>query len=434
MKRSYRTADQIWVRQHNLAVVLNCVWEADAPISRTHIVEMSGLNKGTVGSLLTDLEKWGFVKESGVSDPRPGRPAALMDINPDGGRVIGAEIGVDFISIILTDLKAQVIWSRKIESTGVAFARNQDWVLQQAEALVHEAIRWASHYPCRLLGIGLVVPGLVDHHSGTLLFAPNLQWRNVPLRDMWRQRFQMPVIVENDAKASALGEQMLGVAKQVDSFIYLCGGVGLGGSFVIDRKLYGGMGGFAGEVGHMTLDPNGPMCNCGNRGCWETLVSPTAIIQRVRQEVIEGRTPNFFMDPDISGNPDRIRMKHIVQAAIQGEPVVLKALDEVGRYLGIGIANLVNMFNPGLVVLGGVLSLVGPYILPRARQEIEQRAMAAARQSVEIKISIFKFDACVIGGVALIIQKILNNPAAWHSKQTIQVPFDNRLMIASDVL
>jgi glucokinase-like ROK family protein len=286
-------------------------------------------------------------------------------------------------------------------------------MLEQAERLIQEAIDQIQAAGQRLLGIGVGVPGLVDHATGTLLFAPNLGWRDVPVREMWR-RFGVPVLVENEANAAALGEHMLGVARRVDNFIYLSAGVGLGGGIVIDGKLYGGVGGYAGEIGHMTLVPDGPQCNCGNRGCWETLVGPPAIIERVQQAAREGRTQQLMALPEVDGNIQAIRMKHVLEAAERGELAVLHVLDDAGRYLGIGMANLLNAFNPSLVVLGGVLSLAGPYILPRAQREVEARALAAARAGVDITLSAFKFDACVMGGVSLIVREILSNPAAWH--------------------
>jgi predicted NBD/HSP70 family sugar kinase len=231
---------------------------------------------------------------------------------------------------------------------------------------------------------------------------------------MWRQRFGVPVIVENEANAAALGEHMLGVAKQVESFVYLSAGVGLGGGLVIDGKLYGGTGGYAGEVGHMTLEPEGPQCNCGNRGCWEMLVGPRAILQRVRQAAAEGRAPELMEQCD--RNPHAIQMEHVLQAAAQGQPAVLVALAEVGRYLGIGIANLINALNPRMVVLGGVLSAVSPHILPRAQHELDERTLETAREGIEVKISVFQVDACVVGSVALILRRILDNPAVWQQK------------------
>lgn len=419
MKRRYRTGDQIWVRERNLAIVLNYLWEAGQPVSRSYLVEISGLNKSTVGSLLAQLQSWGFVKESGRSEPRPGRPGTLIDVNPDAGRLIGVEIGVDVISVLVTDLKTQTIWRQKVETRSPA-PLSQTQILEQAERLIHEAIETTT---CQryLFGIGVSVPALIDHTTGMVLFAPNLKWNNVPLREQWQKRFRVPVIVENDANAAALGEQMIGVAKQVDNFVYLSADVGLGGGLIIGGKLYGGKGGFAGEVGHMTLEPDGPPCNCGSHGCWETLVGPVAIVRRVRQAAAEGRTPNLLALDEVNGNVNAIRLEHILDAAAQGESAVLDALSEVGRYLGIGIANLVNTFNPSLIVLGGALGIAGPYILPRAQQEINMRALAAIRQDVQVVWSAFQFDAGAVGGVTLILREILNNPTNWWPKSPSSV-------------
>ncbi len=403
------------MRERNLSIVLNYIWEAGEPIARPRLTEISGLNKSTIGSLLAQLQAWNFIKETGTSSIGPGRPGIMIDINPDAGRLIGVEIGVDFISAVLTDLKANSVWQSKIDTNNEGSTRTPDQatMLEQTEQLIQKAIDLTQIAGQRLLGIGVGVPGLVDHATGSLLFAPNLGWRDVPLREIL-QRFGVPVIVENEANAAALGEHMLGVAQRIDNFIYLSAGVGLGGGIVIDGKLYGGVGGYAGEIGHMTLVPDGPQCNCGNRGCWETLIGPTAIIERVQQAASEGRTPILMALPELNGAVQTIGMKHIIQAAELGEPSVLHVLDEVGRYLGIGIASLLNAFNPSLVVLGGGLSPVGPYILPRAQREVEARALAAARAGVNITLSAFKFDACVMGGVSLIVREILSNPAAWH--------------------
>jgi glucokinase-like ROK family protein len=415
MTRRYQTGYQNWVRERNLAIVLNQLWGADQPVSRTHVVELSGLNKSTVGSLIAQLQAWGLIKESGVSDPRPGRPAALIDIDPDGGRLVGAEIGVDFVSVALTDLKANVVWRQEIKTVdngGLPVPPPQDHVLEQAEALVREAIFRAAACKCRLFGIGLGVPGLVDRATGTLLFAPNLRWRNVPLRDMWGQRFGVPVVVENEAKAGAVAEQTWGEAKQADNFIYLSASVGLGGAVVIDGKLLRGTGGNAGAVGHMTIEPDGLECNCGNRGCWETLIGPRAILQRMRRKAAAGHAPGLLALDEVGGDPRAIRMEHVLRSAGQGEPAVLEVFADVGRYLGIGVANLINAFNPSLVVLGGVLGLASPFILPRTQQEVYSRALATVRESVRITTSTFKLDACVMGGAALILRSILNNPTA----------------------
>jgi glucokinase-like ROK family protein len=411
-QRRYRTGDQNWVRERNLSIVLRYIWEAGEPIARARLTEISGLNKSTMGNLLTQLQAWGFVRETGTVNVGPGRPGVMIDIDPDGGRLIGAEIGVDFISVVLTDLKANVVWRRNLETNGSV--RQQARLIELTEGLVQEAIDQARESGQRLLGIGLGLPGLIDHATGTLLFAPNLGWSNVPFRDMWR-RFGVPVIVENEANAAALGEYMLGVAQHVENFIYLSAGVGLGGGLMIGGQLYGGIDGYAGEVGHMTLAPDGPPCACGNRGCWETFVGPNAILDRIRQAALDGHTPQLLALPEVAGDIGAIRMRHVFEAADRGEARVLQVLDDVGRYLGIGMASLLNALNPSLVVLGGVLSLAGPYILPRAQREVATRALLATRTNVELQLSAFKFDACVMGGVSLIMREVLNNPTGWKA-------------------
>jgi len=427
MAQRYRTGDQLWVREHNLAILFNYIWEANGPISRSNLTETSGLNKSTVGSLLAQLQTWGFVKEVGMVNSGLGRPGVMIDINSDAGRIIGAEIGVGYISMVMTDLKANVVWRRRIEPPPDQEKQPQADVLDQAAKLVEEAIREAEKTGNRLLGIGLGLPGQVDHATGTLLFAPNLGWKNVPLRDLWLHQFNIPVFVENDANASALGEGLLGNARQIDNFIFLSAGVGLGGGLVLDGELYGGAGGFAGEIGHMTLVPDGPQCNCGNRGCWETLIGPAAIVDSVRQAAILGNTPILMSLPGVNGDINAIRMEHVLEAAARKELAVLHVLDEVGRYLGIGIASLVNAFNPSVIVLGGLLSPAGPYLLPRAQREVNARALAAARGMVKIILSAFKFDACVMGGACLVLREILNNPVAWRPDAAHGLPGENIL-------
>ena len=401
-------------------------------MSRTHLTEVSGLNKSTVGSLLAQLQSWGFVRESGISDPRPGRPSVLIDVNIGAGRLIGAEIGVGFTSVVVTDLKSNVIWRDKVESNDIPPSNEQAQRLEQAEELIQEAIAQTTSFGSRLFGMGVGVPGLVDHSTGTLLYAPNLRWHDVPVRDRWQSRFGVPVIVENEANAAALGERMLGAAHSTDNFVYITTDIGLGAGLVIDGKLYGGAGGFAGEVGHMTVEPDGPQCNCGNRGCWETLVGPTAIVRRLRRAVEDGQAADLL--ELCGGDVDAIRMEHVLAAAAQGDPAVLKTLDEVGRYLGVGIANLVNAFNPSLVVLGGVLSLAGPYILPRAQREVNARALAAARRGVGITLSAFGFDACVMGATALVLREILNNPTAWQPEPEQTPPSRDNMTLAGSAL
>jgi glucokinase-like ROK family protein len=410
MKRRLQTGNQNWVRQRNLRIVFNYLWDQGQPVSLAELVKETGLNRSTMGSLVAQLQSWGLIMESGISDPRPGRPAVLVQVDGDGGRVIGVEIGVDFIYVVLLNLKGAIVWQKQIEISDNGDVLAQDLVLNQAQTLIQEAITQALESNCPLFGIGVGVPGIIDHTSGTVLLAPNLKWKNVPLCDLWTQRFRVPVVVAHTGNAAALGEQLLGVAQGTENFFYLNGSVGIGGGIVIDGKLYRGEEGFAGEIGHMTIVPDGPQCSCGNRGCLETFVGGRAITNQVRQAAREGRVPSLLNLSEIAGNPNAIKMKHVLYAAEQGDLVVLQILRQAGSYLGIGIANLINAFNPGLIVLGGTLSLAAQYILPTAQAEINSRVLAVSRKNVQIAVSLFKFESNVVGAASLILREILNDP------------------------
>ena len=289
MPPRYRTADQNWVRERNLSIVLRYIWEAGGPIARARLTEISGLNKSTIGTSAGAIAGVGLCARNRHAECGAG-PPRRADRHQSGRRPHRSARR----SALISSRSCWLICART--SCGgarlipTARSSNQDsaQVMAQAEAVVREAIQQAQAGGHRVLGIGLGVPGLIDHATGALLFAPNLGWRDVPLRDMWRALWRARDRRERGQRSGAGRDACWAWRRQVDNFIYLSAGVGLGGGFVIDGKLYGGAGGFAGEIGHMTLVPDGPQCNCGNRGCWETLIGPTAIIDRVRQAAQAG--------------------------------------------------------------------------------------------------------------------------------------------------
>jgi len=316
------------------------------------------------------------------------------------------EIGVDFILAILTDFKAHVLWRHREDTDQ---AEGQEAILAKGFDVVRQALAVGESTHSPVLGIGVGVPGLVDVSSGTLLFAPNLKWRDVPLREVFSREFDVPVFVDNDANVAALGERYFGVAQGSKDFVYLSIGVGLGGGIVLDGQLYRGIGGYAGEIGHMTIMSDGERCNCGNRGCWETLVSQTAVVNRVRK-ALEAENASRVSQL-VKGQLERISIPIIVEAAEEGDEAARQALEETGVYLGIGIANLINAFNPELIIFGGVMSLASDYLLPAIEKTLEERSLAWPRRMARVMASSYGPDACVMGGVALVLHDILSRPA-----------------------
>jgi glucokinase-like ROK family protein len=398
------TADQGFIRKLNTAVVLD-ILRRYAPLSRAELAARTGLNRSTVSIIVNSLIEEGFVQETDLQSPKIGRPGMLLVLNPKGGFAVGVEIGVDFISVILTDFVANVLWRQRLISDP---AEDQIRILDRASELTQAAIDAGIEQGLRPLGIGVGVPGLVDIRQGKLAFAPNLQWTNVPLRLMWSQRFDLPIFVENEANAAALGEYYFGVARGVDSFIYLSTGIGLGGGVLIDGKLFRGSSGYAGEVGHMTVDPDGELCGCGKRGCWETKVGPRAVLRRVRKVLSDG-IQSVICDL-AGGDLNCVTFDIVVQAAKVGDSVALEALQDVGKYLGIGIGNLVNIFNPELIVLGGALSLANEFLLPVIRGTVCESALRPPCENIHFEASAHGADACVMGAVALVLDDILREP------------------------
>ena len=398
------TADQGLIRKLNTAVLLDAL-RRFAPLSRAELASRTGLNRSTVSIIVNSLIEEGLIQETYLQNSKVGRPGMMLELNPKGGFAIGIELGVDFISIILTDFIARVQWREQVCSDP---NEDQITILDRAATLTQHALDYGLSQGLRPLGIGVGVPGLVDLRQGKLIFAPNLHWSNVPLRLIWSQHFNLPIFVENEANAAALGEYYFGAAQGVDSFIYLSAGIGLGAGIVLDGKLFRGSNGYASEVGHMTVDPNGELCGCGKRGCWETQVGPRAVLRRVRK-TLESGVPSALCDL-VESDLERISFESVVQAAGQGDSVALRALHEVGERLGIGVANLVNVFNPKLIVLGGALNLASTILLPIVERLIRENALTPACENVRVSASAHGIDACLMGAVALVLDDILREP------------------------
>lgn len=400
-----QTADQESIRKVNTSIVLN-VLRLYAPISRAELAAKTNLNRSTISNIINALIDDGLVLELDMMESKIGRPGIALALKPEAGAVVGVEIGVGFISVILTDFVANVLWREWIE---IPPSKAQIEIISEAEKLIDQALSVAEEKNLRLLGIGLGVPGLVNTKQGELLFAPNLGWKNVPLRLMWNQRFRLPLYVENEANLAALGEYYFGVGRDIDNLIYLSSGVGLGGGLIINGKLFKGGYGLAGEIGHIQRDPAGELCGCGRRGCWETQVGPRAVLQRVKRS-IEADSGNLLVKY-VNGDLDNLTFNQVVDCALQGDQLCRSALEEVGKNLGTGIADLANIFNPQMVVIGGAFSYAREIILPVLEETISNETLPAVKQNLCVEFSEHGADACVLGAIAVVLDDILREVA-----------------------
>jgi glucokinase-like ROK family protein len=388
----------------NRAIILQ-VFRTNPTLSRARLATETGLNPSTVSAIIGELIQDNLIRETDLIQSSTGRPGRLLEINPEGGCALGIEIGVDYIEFLITDFAVNVVWRQK-QSTNPEIG--QEEIMQKVSHLAKIASAIIQDRQSHLLGVGVGIPGLVDVSSGLLRIAPNLHWVNVPIRDVLAKYFDCPIYVENDANAAALGEYYFGAVRNVKNFIYLNTGVGLGGGFVIGGKLFRGMFGYAGEVGHMILDVNGDLCGCGKRGCWETFVGPHAVEQRVQHSLTAGA--KSILNDMVKGDIQNIVFDDVVQAAKMGDQTSMDALAKVAFYLGIGIANLVNLLNVEVIVLGGALNNASSFILEDIERVVSANTLAPGKEHLRIIPSAHGADACVMGAIALVLDEILREP------------------------
>ena len=399
-----KISDQALVRELNTSTVMDAI-RLYAPISRAEIAVRTGLNRSTVSLIANELIDRGFLNETIRKDPRIGRPGMLLQFNPAGGFAIGVEIGVDFLSVLLTDFTAKLLWQRR---ESVQPGADRLAIMEAAENLIEQAIDFGQSAGLRSLGIGVGVPGLVDERMGKLVFAPNLKWSDIPIRLIWMSRFHIPIYVDNEANIAAMGEYFYGAAHDVKDFIYLKTGVGLGAGVMIGGKLFKGAHGFAGEVGHTTLYAGGATCGCGRQGCWETYVSTAAILASARGRIERGEAAGLY---ELAGcDIERLTFELLVKAAAAGDSAAIETFEETAVHLGIGITNLVNMFNPELVVIGGALTACSRWMIPTIERILGSNALPPLRGRIRVEVSPQGENACVLGAVASVLDNVLHEP------------------------
>jgi len=398
---SMLTGNQEKVRKVNKSIILNML-RLHAPISRARVADLTGLNRGTVSNIVNVLIEEGLVFEDEQRESGIGRPAISLGLRPEGGAVIGVEIGVDFITVLLTNFVAEMIWDARIQ---IDPSQSQTSIISQAEQLIDQALALANEQRLRPLGIGVGVPGLVNVRQGNLIMAPNLHWTNVPLRLMWNQRFHLPIYIENEANLAALGEYYFGSARNVDNFIYLSAGIGLGGGIMIDGKLFRGGHGYAGEIGHIQRDPMGEQCGCGRIGCWETQVGPRAVLHRARKELQE-HSDQLLLDA-CSGDMDNLTFEMVVKFALEGNRLCRQSIEEVAVNLGAGIADMVHVFNPELVLIGGEFIQAKDILQPIIEKTIFSSVFQPCADGLRIAFSERGANDCVLGAIAIVLDDIL---------------------------
>jgi len=308
--------------------------------------------------------------------------------------VIGVDLGGTNLRTALLSVDGDILDKRK-EPTHAADGWKK--VVGRLVNNINQQRAIAEQRGMHVMAVGVGAPGIIQMDKGIVVKSPNFpDWNNLPLRDELEKALHVPVIIENDANAAALGEQWLGAGCGIDSMILLTLGTGVGGGIVLNNKIWQGADGMAGEVGHMTLIPDGRQCGCGNTGCLEMYASARGIVQSYREA--SGMTG--------AAQDSAVTSQMVYQGARNGDPVSLRVMKEMGRLLGIGIANLINIFNPQMIVLGGGVKDAWDLFIGATHEEIMRRAFQVPAERTKIVPSLLGDDAGMIGAAAGALQKI----------------------------
>jgi predicted NBD/HSP70 family sugar kinase len=386
------------VRRANLSAIVREL-HLRGPLSRSDLVSSTGLTRGAIRGLIGELAAAGLVaEERSAPIGTPGRPSPLVRPRHDRVVVLALDIAIDSIAAALVGFGGAVIDQVRVDR-----ARGHLTADRIASDLAQLALPMVDRHNARpaLIGVGVAMVGVVRLSDGLVRLAPNLGWHDVPLGETLARRLQLglPVMVANEADLGALAEHRRGVAIDVDDIVYLSGEVGVGGGVLIDGQPLIGASGYAGEVGHMPVNPTGAECRCGSIGCWETEVGERALLRRAGRPASGGRAA----------------VDAVIAAAEAGRPKALAALAETGTWLGIGLAGLVNLFNPALVVLGGVFGRMAPFVADQVDQVLDQRALRAPRDVVKVVATSLGADGTLLGAAEIALEPFLVDPAAWLS-------------------
>jgi predicted NBD/HSP70 family sugar kinase len=384
------------VRRANLSAIVRELHES-GPQSRSDLVVRTGLTRSAIRGLIGELVAGGLAIEGPAAlDGTPGRPSPLVRTDPHGAVALALEIAVDSLAAATVGLGGRVF-----DLVRVDLPRGRSSVDDIATALAGLASTVRDRLPSEetVVGVGVAVVGVVRRTDGMVSLAPNLGWRDEPLGDRLATALgiDVPITIANEADLAALAEHRRGVARGVDDIIIVWGSVGVGGGLVVDGEPLTGSAGYSGEIGHIPVNPDGLPCRCGSIGCLETEVGTTALLRRA------GRSPE--------GGHDAVDA--VLAAAEAGEPIALAAFAETGRWLGIGLAGVINVLNPELVLLGGGLTASYPFVRATLEAELDRRVLRAARGIVRVVPASLGVDAPLRGAAELAFEPLLSDPAAW---------------------
>ncbi len=391
------------------AVILD-VARRMGPLSRVAIHSLTHLRQGTISSLVRELIRENWLVESGLSDNPIGRKQVLLRLNEDHGYIGAIEFDAEQVVTAVLNLGARI----KVQSAEPSYLDGGvEGLVKQLVACARKAPQRAAADGVPLVALGVADPGLIDSRAGVCVTSSTIEfWRNVPLGRVFEREFGVPFLLESNARARTVAERSVGVGAGAADMLYLDYGAGIGLGVIAGGQLLRGSRECAAEFGHTHIMPDGPPCKCGSFGCLEAIAGAPAVAARARKAIGEGGASKAM--ELANGGP--ITALHVLEAARQGDKLCASLMEDVARYLGLGLANAVNLFNPSLVVVDRRLGAADPGFLDQLTRAVRRGSLERATQELTFRFSQLGEEAGVLGMALLAIERIFEIPVLHAPK------------------
>lgn len=387
------------LRAHNTSLLLQAIW-AEAGISRADLARKSGLSRATVSDIVGEFVADGAVEEAEAAPSSGGRPPIRLQFRDGSRHILGLELGASHVSGVRTDLRGQVLSRFNVECD---VEQDPAGTLAHLDRGITTLKAGAQGVP--ILGIGLGVPSpILATEPGQLAAHLFPRWSGINLSRHLSSTYGLPVIMDNDANLGALAEHWWGAGRGVADLAYIKLGTGVGAGILIAGAIHRGATGIAGEIGHTTIDPSGPQCRCGLHGCLEAFVGTASLLARAEERLV-------LMPERPAWALPRATVRELIRSAHEGDPTARSLIESAGTWLGIAIANLLNLVNPGRVVLGGRLTEAGSLLVDPLVAALERRALWTSVAGSSVVISTLGDDAVALGAATLVLQRALHTPS-----------------------
>jgi len=392
------------VKSFNKHATLDLIRFSAVGLSRTDLADQMDLTRAAVSLIVNDLLKSGVIQEAESRSARSGRPPVALEINPKKGLVGAIDMGAVHMSIALADFAARILQEHEFPFN---IKDGPEVCLAQVDQNLKKLLKNRGLELSDISAVGVGVPGPVITEMGMVIDPPIMPgWDHYPILSTLEKMWGCRVTLNNDAELGALGEWAYGVGRGEKNVAYIKVGSGIGAGLILNNQIYGGTTGAAGEIGHLTIDENGPLCNCGNHGCLEAFAGGDAIAKQGQLLVNSGKKTMLS-----KLTMEKITANEVVEAARRGDLYAQEILKRAGTFIGIALAGLINLFNPSIVILGGGVAQVGDLLTDPIRQAVHERAMRASEQSVRITTGMLGRRALLIGATVQAINIAIHSAA-----------------------